>query len=58
MEVAPKFGATYDAWNRLVKLTDGGTGQTTEQYQYDGRNYRTVMQTYTSGTLSETRHAY
>ncbi|MEI8379568.1 MAG: glycosyltransferase [Planctomycetota bacterium] len=58
MEVAPKFQGTYDAWNRLVKLTDGGTGQTTEEYQYDGRNYRTVVQSYSAGTLSQTRHAY
>jgi RHS repeat-associated protein len=28
------------------------------QYQYDGRNFRIVKQTYTSGTLSEARHFY
>ncbi|MFV0445332.1 MAG: RHS repeat domain-containing protein, partial [Planctomycetaceae bacterium] len=58
MEVAPTFRATYDAWNRLVKLTDGGNGETVQENQYDGRGYRIVSKTYTDGALSETRHAY
>ncbi|RLS59612.1 MAG: hypothetical protein DWH91_00035, partial [Planctomycetota bacterium] len=58
MEVAPTFRATYDAWNRLVKLTDGGSGETVQENQYDGRGYRSVTKTYTNGTLDETRHAY
>ena len=32
--------ATYDAWNRLVKLEDGGG--TVAEYQYDGTNRRTI----------------
>lgn len=50
------FVATYDAWNRLVKLTSGG--QTVQVNEYDGRNYRTVRKDYTAGILDETRHFY
>ena len=57
LEVAPTFQATFDAWNRLVKLTDGGDGTTVQENQYDGRGYRVVTKTYASGTLTETRHA-
>ncbi len=32
------FVATYDAWNRLVKLTDGTN--TVAEYVYDGANRR------------------
>ncbi|MBY0589622.1 RHS repeat protein, partial [bacterium] len=53
---AQTFVATYDAWNRLVKLTDGT--DTVAEYVYDGMNRRTVKRTYTAGTLSETRHYY
>ncbi len=52
------YTATYDAWNRLVKLVDLPTGNTVQVSQYDGRKYRTVRETYTSGTLSEARHYY
>ena len=52
------YTATYDAWNRLVKLVDAPTGDTVQVNQYDGRKYRTVRETYTSGTLSEARHYY
>ena len=60
MEVAPTFKATYDAWNRLVKLTEPGTTTTdpVQENQYDGRGYRIVTKAYSNGTLSETRHAY
>ena len=58
LEVAPKFTATYDAWNRLTKLVDAGNGQLVQENQYDGRNYRTVTKTYTNGFLVETRHQY
>jgi hypothetical protein len=50
------YAATYDPWNRLVKLADGSN--TVQENQYDGRNFRTVIKSYTSGTLSETRHSY
>ena len=36
------FVCTYDAWNRLVSVTDVTSGQTVAQYQYDGRGYRTL----------------
>jgi len=51
----PYYG-TYDAWNRLVKVTDGTN--TVAEYAYDGVNRRTVKKTYTSGSLSETRDFY
>ena len=52
------FTATYDAWNRLVKLVDDTTTHTIATYQYDGAKRRAVEQTYASGTLDETRHCY
>lgn len=48
--------AVYDAWNRLVKVSEGAN--TVAAYQYDGANRRTIQQNYTSGTLTETRHGY
>jgi RHS repeat-associated protein len=50
------YTATYDAWNRLVILKDGASN--VQQNQYDARNFRTVILTYTAGVLSETRHSY
>jgi RHS repeat-associated protein len=50
------FTATYDAWNRMTGISASGT--TVAKYQYDGRNRRAVKQTYTGGSLSETRHFY
>ena len=50
------YTATYDAWNRLVKIADGAT--TVSEYQYDGVKRRIVQKSYVSGTLSETRHLY
>jgi RHS repeat-associated protein len=50
------YAATYDAWNRLVKLVDGAN--TVAEYQYDPRTYRTVAKNYTGGVLTETRHYY
>jgi len=47
---------TYDAWNRLVKVEDGE--DTVAEYEYDGRNFRTVKRTYEGGQLAETRHFY
>jgi len=55
-DTTDSYTATYDAWNRLVKLTDGAN--TVAEYQYDGANRRTVQKTYASGVLSETRHLY
>jgi len=50
------YNATYDAWNRLVKLIDGE--DIVQENQYDARNFRTIRKDYTDGTLSETRHFY
>jgi RHS repeat-associated protein len=50
------FTATYDAWNRLVKLED--TSGTVAQYEYDGAKRRTVKKTYAAGQLNETRRFY
>jgi RHS repeat-associated protein len=46
----------YDAWNRLVKVSQGGA--TLAEYEYDGRNFRTVKRTYSGGQLSEARHFF
>jgi RHS repeat-associated protein len=50
------YAATYDAWNRLVKIADGS--DTVAEYQYDGANRRIVQKSYTGGVLDETRHLY
>jgi RHS repeat-associated protein len=52
------YTATYDAWNRLVKLVDTLSTNTVQQNAYDARTFRTERQDYTSGSLSETRHFY
>jgi hypothetical protein len=52
------FAATYDAWNRLVKLVDNTTSQTVQENAYDGRTFRTVSKSFTAGAISETRHFY
>jgi len=53
---ASSYTATYDAWNRLVKIADGAN--TVSEYQYDGAKRRVVQKSYVSGTLNETRHLY
>ena len=50
------FAATYDAWNRLVKLEEGVN--TLAEYIYDGAKRRVVEKTYSGGSLDETRHSY
>ncbi|MEZ6129146.1 MAG: RHS repeat-associated core domain-containing protein [Planctomycetaceae bacterium] len=50
------YTATYDAWNRLVKIVDGSN--TVAEYQYDGAKRRIVQKEYISGTLDQTRHLY
>ncbi|HVS71952.1 MAG TPA: hypothetical protein VHQ47_11910 [Phycisphaerae bacterium] len=49
---------TYDHLNRLTKIVDASTSDTVAEYQYDGQTRRIVKKTYTSGTLTETRHFY
>ena len=61
MEVAPTFRATYDAWNGLVRLTEpeaSAPGVPVQDNSHDARGYRIITNTYTAGTLTETRHAY
>src|SRR4029453_7908253 len=55
---APASGyiATYDPWNRLVKLVAGSN--TVAEYAYDGQKWRTVAKNYTGGSLTETRHYF
>jgi RHS repeat-associated protein len=50
------YTATYDAWNRLVKITDGA--DTVSEYAYDGAKRRIVQKSYIDGILDETRHLY
>lgn len=48
------FTATYDPWNRLVRIEEGSIK--VAEYEYDGAKRRTVKKTYISGELDETRH--
>ena len=50
------YTATYDAWNRLVKIVEGAN--TVAEYAYDGAKRRVILKSYSSGILSETRHLY
>jgi YD repeat-containing protein len=52
------YAATYDAWNRLVKLVDSSSNNTVQQNQYDARGFRTEILSYTAGVLTESRHCY
>ena len=47
------YTAVYDAWNRMVKVSSGGS--TVATYTYDGQNRRIIKFT---ATTSETRHFY
>jgi len=50
------FTATYDAWNRLVRIEEGLNK--VAEYEFDGAKRRTVKKSYVSGELDETRHFY
>jgi RHS repeat-associated protein len=50
------YGAVYDAWNRLVKLTDGAN--TVQENTYDPLGRRLVKKKYTVGGPTETRRVY
>ena len=52
------YTATYDAWNRMVKVEDGSDD--VASYEYDGMNRRIeeTVDTDGDGTLDETRHVY
>ncbi len=51
-----QLSASYDAWNRLVLISNGT--QKISEHVYDARGFRIRKDTYTSGTLTETRHYY
>jgi len=55
------FYATYDAWNRLVKIEEddgmSGTWKVAE-YEYDSAKRRILKMVYDSGVLDETRHFF
>ncbi|MBI1370441.1 MAG: hypothetical protein GC162_17535 [Planctomycetes bacterium] len=53
-----RYQAVYDAWNRLVKLTDPATGDTIAEYQYDGLNRRTIKTPYASNVAQPPEHQY
>ena len=55
-DLTSNYDATYDAWNRLVRVKDGA--DTVAEYEYDGRNFRVIKKTYAAGVLDETRHFY
>lgn len=50
------YTAVYDAWNRLVSLSNGST--TVATYFYDGLNRRIAKGIYVSGVLDHKEHAY
>lgn len=50
------FAATYDSWNRLVKIDEGAN--TVAEYAYDGAKRRTIKKTYAGGVLDETRYFF
>jgi RHS repeat-associated protein len=52
------FAAVYDAWNRLITITDAGTSETVAIYSYDGRNRRNFKITYSGGVPVEGRTFY
>ncbi len=48
--------AIYDGWGRMAQFSNGLYNLGT--YAYDGLNRRIIKRSYTSGTLTETRHCY
>jgi RHS repeat-associated protein len=52
------FDLTYDAWNRLVRVSDSETHDIVTEYNYDGRGVRIAKRSYTAGQLDQTRHYY
>ena len=55
-DLTKSYTATYDAWNRLVKLVEGAN--TVSEYEYDAAKRRTIQKPYSAGVLDETRHLY
>jgi RHS repeat-associated protein len=57
-DMSGQFTATYDAWNRLVRLFDPANGYVVQENAYDGLNRRTIQKVYDYGPLIEERHYY
>lgn len=55
---ASGYTAVYDAWNRLVEVKDGTSGDTVAKYEYDGVGRRIVKDVYVSGSHDHYRHYY
>lgn len=55
-EMESTYQATWDAWNRLVKLEDGAN--IIAEYAYNGLTWRTIVKEYDSGVFDETQHSY
>jgi RHS repeat-associated protein len=53
---ATSLTAIYDAWNRLVEVKEGSS--TVATYKYDGLSGRIAKESYTGGSVSETRRFY
>jgi RHS repeat-associated protein len=68
LTVADSYTATYDAWNRLVRLeqepapasssSSSEAPQTVQENHYDARRFRILRDDYSTGTLTESRHLY
>ena len=52
------FDATYDPWNRLVKLIDSNASQMIAEYAYNGLGCRITQKLYASGVLNESKYEY
>ncbi len=53
-----RYTATFDGWNRLVKLVDPSTGHIVASFSFDGTGRRVTIQTYSGGSLVENRRFY
>jgi RHS repeat-associated protein len=56
VELTSNLDAVYDAWNRMVKISDGNN--VVAEMQYDGRTHRTFKQEYENGVPGSVRHFY
>jgi RHS repeat-associated protein len=57
-EMTKGYLATWDSWNRLVKLVDADTLDTVQENAYDAQTWRTVRKDYEAGEPTEDRHFY
>jgi RHS repeat-associated protein len=55
-DLTSNLTAVYDAWNRMVKVSDGS--EILAEMQYDGRTFRTIENEYDNGVLNGVRHFY